>query len=227
MIKKIFCSPLFSPIFFIITWSSFFIYIYANCDFGIKDLTEAQLELALETPTYYLYGLLILTFLFFGKFFYDNKKIQYWCIYLSYSIFALCREMGLHKTLASVDTTPFKSRFFLKPENPISEKILAGLILILFFSSIVFLGIKYSKHLIKSFFEFNTTTWSLATFFVVLVFSQFMDRFRSNYYKYTERTLDNKLSTIIIIIEESQELMLPILVIIILTQYYILQKKHK
>lgn len=225
MAKKLFCSPFFTPVIFLATWLPLFFFVFTDCRFQTDDLKEAQLEFALETPTYYLYGLMILTLLFLGKFFYKNHKLQYWVIYLTFSILALLREMGLHKALASVDTTPFKSKFFLKPTNPLDEKIIAGLILIFIFGALIYIIKKYALHLIKSFFKMNPTSWSLATFFTVLLFSQFMDRFRSNYRRHTGETLDTKISTIIIMVEETMELMLPILVMITLIQYYVLQKK--
>ena len=139
-------------------------------------------------------------------------------------IAALLREAGIQHHLTATDSTPFKSRFFLNPNNPISEKILYGAVLFIIFGEILYLAFKYTKHLIVSFFKLNTLTWSIATFCTVLVFAKFADRFPSNW-RHHDHQLSREFIYVWSLLEESSEMFLPYLVIIIFTQYHLLKKR--
>lgn len=107
-----------------------------------------------------------------------KDRIRTWGIFLFLAICALLREEGIQHHLSRTDTTPFKSRFFLNPNNPLSEKIVFGLVLLVVAGAVAYLAVKYSKHLVQSFFKFNPVTWSIAVLCTVGVCAKIVDRFR-------------------------------------------------
>ncbi len=218
--KKIFLSPLFSPIIFCLCWSALLSIILIYYPEQKYQLTfDGQI---IDILTNIGYMLMLAALLYFSKDYTD--KITSWGIYLFLSITAFLREAGIQHHLSKTDTTPFKSRFFLKPENPIGEKIVFGLLLIIIFGAIAYLLIKYSKHLIISFFKLNTVTWTIAVFCSVLVFSKFADRFPGNWRDaHNDISLPKSHIEIWSLLEESVEIFIPYLVIIALAQYHLIK----
>jgi hypothetical protein len=152
-----------------------------------------------------------------------SEKTTSWGIYLFLGIAAFLREGGIQHHLSKTDTTPFKSRFFLNPDNPIGEKIVFGLILLLIFGVVGYLAVKYTKHLITSFFKLNPVTWSTAVFCVVLVCAKFADRYPSNWRDaHGNQSLPHEQIEFFSLMEESLEMFLPYLVMVIMLQYHIL-----
>lgn len=141
---------------------------------------------------------------------------------------ALLREAGIQHHLTKTDTTPFKSRFFLNPNNALSEKILYGAVLLIIFGTLIYFAVKYAKKLIITFFKKDTITWSVATFCTILVFSKFADRFPSNYrHAHNLESLPRSLIDIWSLLEESSEIFLPLIVVIIFIQYHFFKKENK
>ena len=220
--KKIFLSPFFSPITFALCWGTL-LAIVLICFPEQKYQITHDGEI-IEILTNIGYMLMLTALLFFSKDYTD--KITSWGIYLFLGIAAFLREAGIQHHLSKTDTTPFKSRFFLKPENPIGEKIVFGLLLLIIFGAIVYLMIKYAKHLITSFFKLNTVTWTIAVFCSVLVFSKFADRFPGNWRDaHNDVSLPQSHIEVWSLLEESIEIFIPYLVIIALTQYHLIKKK--
>ena len=218
--KKAFLSHLFAPSFYIILWGALLAVVLTFFPEKKFEITvDGQI---LDIITYTGYGLMLLAMVYFVKDF-KNKKFE-WLIYFLLGIAALLREAGIQHHLTATDTTPFKSRFFLNPNNPISEKILYGAVLLIIFGTLLYLAVKYTKHLIVSFFKLNTITWSVATFCTVLVFAKFADRFPSNW-RHHNHELSRELIDVWSLLEESSEMFLPYLVIIILMQYHFLKNK--
>ena len=219
--KKAFLSPFFSPVFYGVLWGlllAVVLIFFPEKKFEIT--TEGQI---IDVLTYVGYGLMLLTMLIFVKDF--KGKMLSWVIFFVLGVAALLREAGIQHHLTNTDTTPFKSRFFLNPNNPLSEKILYGAVLLIIFGALIYLAVKYTKHLIVSFFKLNTITWSIATFCTVLVFAKFADRFPSNYrHAHNLKALPRSFIDIWSLLEESSELFLPYLVIIVLCQYHLLKK---
>lgn len=139
---------------------------------------------------------------------------------------AFLREAGIQHYLSKTDTTPFKSRFFLNPNNPWGEKIVFGLVLLVIFAALAYLAVKYTKFLITSFFKLNTVTWSTAVLCTVLVCAKFADRFPSNWRKaHGGVYLPQNQIEIWALLEECSEMFLPYLVMLIMWQYHLIKKQ--
>ena len=224
--KKLLTSPFFTPVFFTITWLLFmcvlFIFGHDNLAYILEDHGP------LEEITHFSYIPLFIVFALFAKFFLSNKEKRIdFILYCTLGITALLREMGVQHWLASKDTTAFKSRFFLSPNNPLSEKIIAGLILIVLAIILIYLAKKYAKHLIFSFFKMNPTSRSIATLCVFGVFGKFIDRFPANYKRSHGFPLPEQLQVNLKIIEETSETMLPWIAAFIIFQYWLSKRKQQ
>ena len=122
MFKKMFLSPFFAPVLFIVLWGGFDFVIWKFDGANILSYTkEGGL---IEDISHLGYVILIASLLLYCD---DYKeKVKSWGMYLFLAIMAFLREEGIHHYLSKTDTTPFKSRFFLNPNNPIGEKIIFG-----------------------------------------------------------------------------------------------------
>lgn len=216
--KKYIESPFFTPF---IVLALFLLSVTISITFFPNLITDKDHKnMAIETATYSAYAFMFLAFIYFIKKFYkDGKFNKDYFVYFFVALAALFREMGIQHWIPSKDSTAFKSRFFLNPENPLSEKIIAGTLLLLFAVAIAYLAIKYSKYLINSFLNMNTVTWSIAVLCTVGVISKIVDRFPSNYRKYTGFSLEPTIRNNLVLMEEISEIFLPIIVIFILIQY--------
>ena len=223
--KKYILSPLFAPIFTLNTWLVFVCVLFVFYSDSLTDLLSE--DGVLEKTTNFFYLPLLLALIFFCKPFMQNKKskIEYG-LYIFLSLAAFLREQGIQHWLTTTDTTAFKSRFFLNPNNPLEEKIVAGFLLILFASVLVYFAKNCAHHLIKTFFQMNTLTWSIATLCTWGVFIKFVDRFPSNYKKYMDTPLPADIKVNLNLIEETGEMFLPVIAAIILGQYWLLHKKE-
>lgn len=219
--KKIFLSPFFAPICFALCWGAILTIVLVWFPEQKYQITHDGEIIEILTNIGYMSMLAAL--LYFSKDYTD--KITSWGIYLFLAIAAFLREAGIQHHLSKTDSTPFKSRFFLKPENPIGEKIVFGMLLIIIFGAILYLLIKYAKHLVTSFFKFNTVTWTIAVFCSVLIISKFADRFPGNWRDaHNNIPLPKEQIEIWSLIEESIEIFIPYLVIIALAQFHCLKK---
>lgn len=216
--KKIFLSPFFTPVVFTLCWG-LMLAVVLLCFPEQKFLITEDGQI-IELITNIGYVLMFAALLFYSKDYVN--KITTWGIYLFLGLCAFLREAGIQHHLSRTDTTPFKSRFFLNHNNPWGEKIIFGLILLLVFGAIIYLAVKYSRHLIVSFFKLNTVTWSTAVLCSTLVFAKFADRFPGNWRKsHDGMLLPRGQIEIWSLLEESSEMFLPYLVIIILAQYHL------
>lgn len=220
--KKIFTSPFFTPILFSVLWTtlvSVVLVFYPEQKFTIT--VDGQI---IDIITNIGYILMIATMLMVAKDYAD--KPTSWGIFLFLGIAAFLREGGIQHHLSKTDSTPFKSRFFLNPDNPWGEKIIFGLILLVIFGALAYLAVKYTKHLITSFFKLNPITWSTAVFCTVLVCSKFADRYPSNWRKaHSGNLMPREGIEVWSLVEESLEMFLPYLIIIMLLQYHVMKQK--
>jgi len=221
--KKIFTSPFFAPTVFTVLWTSLIfvvLFFYPSQKFAIT--TDGEI---LDIITNVGYILMIATMLMLASDY--REKTTTWGIFLFLGIAAFLREAGIQHHLSKTDTTPFKSRFFLNPDNPVSEKIVFGLILLIIFGALAYLAIKYTKHLITSFFKLNPITWTTAVFCVVLLCAKFADRYPSNWRSQHDKiSLPREQIEFWSLMEESLEMFLPYLVIAAMLQYHILLKSR-
>lgn len=220
--KKFFLSPYFSPVFYTVLWGILLAVVFTffpEQKFAIT--VDGQI---IDIVTYTGYALMLITMLCLCRDFKD--KILCFGIYFILGVAALLREAGIQHHLTNSDSTPFKSRFFLNPNNPLSEKIIYGAVLLIIFGALIYLAVKYTKHLIVSFFKLNTVTWSIATFCSVLVFAKFADRFPANWrHMQGLNELPQDFIDVWSLLEESSEMFLPYLVIIIFLQHHMLKSK--
>ena len=219
--KKIFTSPFFAPAFFCLLWGALLAVVLIFFPQEKFNITVDGNIIDIITNVGYV--AMIATMLWLSKDYTD--KITSWGIYLFLGIAAFLREGGIQHHLSKTDTTPFKLKFFLNPNNPLGEKIIYGLVLLVIFGALLYLAIKYAKHLIVSFFKLNTITWSTAVFCCVLVFAKFADRFPSHWRKAHDGvSMPTEHIEVWSLLEESSEMFLPYLVIIMLMQYHLLKK---
>jgi hypothetical protein len=222
--KKIFLSPFFVPTAFIVCWGTLLAVVLTFFpDIKFKITEDGEI---IEFVTNIGYLLMAATMLYFAEDYKD--KMRSWGVYLFLGICAFLRECGIQHTLSRTDSTPFKTRFFLNPNNPLSEKIMFGLLLLIIFGALGYLAVKYAKHLIVSFFKLDTVTWSTAVLCTTLVIAKFTDRFPGNWRKvHNGIALPREQIEIWSLLEESSEMFLPYLVVLIFLQYHLILKERQ
>lgn len=224
--KKAFLSPLFTPLFFLIAWGAILAVVllfFPEQKFAITEDGEI-----IDIATYCGYAVLLCGLIYFYRDYKGAGAKTDWLVYFLLSVCALLREAGIQHHLSSTDTTPFKSKFFLNPENPLYEKIVFGIVLLLVFGMVIYLAVKYTTHLVTSFFKMNTVTWSTAVLCCDLVFAKFADRFPGNWrHAHDGLSLPREQIEIWSLLEESSEIFLPLTAFIILWQYHLLLKSKQ
>ena len=223
--KKYLTSPLTTPISFLLIWLAWMCFIFVFQYDALPNILDEESGY-LEFITNLAYLPLLLAFICFAKTFWNKSKSSRidFVLFVALGISAFLRENGIQHWIPSKDTTAFKSRFFLNPDNPLSEKILAGFLLLLLLAVILYLAVKYTKHLITSFFKMNPITWSIATLCSVGVLGKFIDRFPSNYKHSVGVALPEQLRLNLQVMEETSEILLPLIAAFIIFQYWLLEK---
>ena len=219
MFKKIFLSPFFAPVAFLFAWVMFMkaCFVYAPTNHVLELTEDGEI---IDTIAKMGYVILIAVLLLVCNDFKD--RLHAWGIYLFFAICCFLRESGIQHHLSQTDTTPFKSRFFTNPNNLLSEKIIFGAVLVIVLAAVLYLAIKYAKHLVTSFFKLDTITWSVATLCTVGIVGKIVDRYPSNYRKAHDNVpLPENIYTFLQIVEESSEMFLPYLAILILWQFHL------
>lgn len=152
----------------------------------------------------------------------DNNRAQnfsFW-IFELVTLGALLREWGIQHWLTRTDSTALKIRFFLNPANPLSEKIVAGLFLLLWVVVALYLIWRYAIFMIREFFQGNAVVWTIATTCAVTVFAKFIDRYPDNYRRFTGTSLSPFWDTGCSSFEEITEAYIPILIMVAAVQFY-------
>lgn len=220
--KKYFLSPLFMPVVISLLWLGMMDVIFAFFPQTLPAV--AQNGGLIEKITHVLYVLMLGFFVLYYKDFFRIRSDYFIFVFLG--ICAFLREAGIQHHLTTHDSTPFKSRFFTNPANPLSEKIVFGLVLLLVFGLVIWLAVRYGRYLITSFLKFRLIGWSAAVLCTMLVVAKFVDRFPSNFKHYTGERLNPVMINNLMLIEETGEMLLPLIVIIFLTQYHVLQQER-
>ncbi len=180
----------------------------------------------LETITYAGYAVGFVTAVLFCKDYIKTSKQTSYGLFLFLWLTALLREMGAQHWLTSTDTTAIKLRFFTNPNNPLSEKIVAGTLVLLVVGIIIKLLIEYTPKIIRGFFQLNPLYWTICTFGTIGLVSKFMDRFPSNYYKATGEYLDALTNAWFKLFEEGGEATLPLLFALGFIQFHFLYRQQ-
>ena len=219
MLKKIVLSPFFMPVFFLILWLSLVGAVYGFYAGDLLALTKDGRFIDVIAKIGYIFLIFVLALCYRD---FQDKMLAWGCyIFLAMSCFL--RESGIQHFLSETDSTPFKSRFFLNPDNPVHEKIIFGAVLLLVFGAIIYLAMQYTKPLIKSFFKLDTITWGIATLCTTGVFSKIIDRFPSNYRKaHHGEHLPDDVYAFLQILEETSEMFLPYLAMFVIFQYHLM-----
>ncbi len=141
------------------------------------------------------------------------------------TFFAICRELDWHKLLVAPQTlpgtthgTPFKMKFLLNANNPLSDRIIVALCFV------VVLGLcggtlaYYLPRLWKGLFAFHPVSWTIGFFGGTIILIQIVDRLpamlRHNF-GIRITAVQQALTTAL---EEGQEMLLPILIIVAVLQ---------
>ena len=220
MFKKIFLSPFFMPLAFVVLWFALMCGIYCN----FTDDLLLQIEDGAMIDVWAKCGYLLLIVLLFAWADDFKDKVSSWGVYIFLAMGCFLRESGIQHHLSTTDSTPFKSRFFLNPDNPMYEKVIYGIILLLVFWCIGYLAVKYGKHLFKSFFKLDTITWSVAVLCVAGVVTKIIDRLPANYKHAHHMRLPEDMYVLCQLAEETGEMFLPYIAIAILYQYHFLKR---
>lgn len=220
MCKKLFLSPFFMPVAFVVFWLVTMGIIYVCCADNLLVQTKDGAIIDIFSKCGYLLLLGVL-FVWSDDF---SDKMRSWGIYIFFAVTCFLRESGVQHCLSTTDSTPFKSRFFLNPNNPLYEKIIYGILSLFVLGCVVYLAVKYAKYLVRSFFKFDTLTWSIAVLCTVGVVMKFIDRFPSNYKHTFHVRLSDEAYVLCQLMEESGEMFLPYIAIAILCQYHLLRR---
>ena len=218
--KKILLHPLFATVFVVMYVGIFALY----CLGGSADFVKGFTSGGMEVITYTGYAISAIIVLAFAKDFNSKKLLPSYIAFLFLLGCAVLREMGVQHWIPSKDTTAFKIRFFTNPNNPIGEKIFAGVILLMVISVVVFLLVKYTPTVIKGFFKFNPICWTVAAMGGIGIVTKLADRFPGNYRKAVGESLDPFVQSWIVLFEESGEATLPLLFAIAVIQWHLMKK---
>lgn len=219
MYKKVFLSPFFMPVAFFVLWIAI---MGGICCFADDVLLQTKDGMLVDVLAKMGYLLLIVTLFFFANDFSD--KVCSWGMYIFLTMSCFLRESGIQHHLSTTDTTPFKSRFFLNPNNPLYEKMIFGFILLMVAGCVIYLTVKYAKYLVRSFCHFDTISWSVAVLCTVGVVMKMIDRFPANYKNAYHEHISDDAYLICQLVEESGEMFLPYIAIAILFQHHLLRK---
>ena len=137
-------------------------------------------------------------------------------VFLSFILFM--RELGAHHWLASRDSTAFKVHFFTNPNNPLHEKIVAGLIVALILAAAGLLLARYFVALVKGFFKLNNACWTIAFFGGWGIVCKAADRLPSIAHKKFGVVLSDDVVDFYSLVEEAGEMFLPLLLMLALWQ---------
>ena len=217
--KKWILSPIFAPAvaFLIMLFlGGAAIYYHAN---GIDTFFDDGYFC--DIVTYSLYGMLFIGLLLFYKDF-KGKRLT-WAILLFLNIAAILREAGIQHWLTTTDTTAIKLRFFTNPKNPLSEKIIAGILVLIVLGSVLYLIFKYAPKIWRGFWKKEPLYWSICSLCGMGLISKIADRFHGNWLKYTGEQLSEDAYFFSIMIEETSEATLPLIALLALIQWHLIR----
>lgn len=223
--KKVLLSPLFAPVATVLAVGLCIVLSWilhpGNPTFFFDEDGEN------EFITYACYGIGLIVALGYARdYLKTDRQVSYFALLFLW-LSALLREAGIQHWLTDHDTTAIKLRFFTNPNNPLSEKIVAAVLVVVVLGTAVWLLCRYMPGLFRGFFALNPLAWTVATFGGVGIVSQFADRFPSNYFKATGVRLDDTVIYWFKAVEESGEATLPLLFALGFIQYHLLREQNR
>lgn len=145
----------------------------------------------------------------------------HWCLFSFFALICLLREMGAQHWLPSKDSTSFKIKFFTNPMNPIHEKIIAGIIVLIVVAACLYAAYKWAIPLVKGFFVKRWGAWLVGTMIGCGLLCKVCDRMngflKSIGYVWERRHFTYGLNAVF---EEGLEIMLPILATVALLAHH-------
>ena len=201
----------------------FIIYYVIRARIGVFDVEKIGIT---ETLTYLFYGLGGgIAFMLYDDYLNTPRQKTYY--YLCFLWFcALLREMGVQHWLTTHDTTAIKLRFFTNPNNPLYEKVITLLLLLIVARVVIYLLYHYAKPVISGFFKMQPTSWSVAIFGIWVGITQFADRLPAEYEKAMDAELSEPVRFALKILEEGGESLLPLLFAAAMLQFHFLLLKE-
>lgn len=213
-----FMSPFFAGMFIVVAMIIYYVLCYAfSFKFGFFDIEEVGVT---EVTTYLFYGFAAGVAACCAKDFWKTPDWNTFCALIFLWCSALLRELGIQHWLTSHDTVVTKSRFFTNPNNPLYEKVIAGLLMSFVMLVLMFVVCKCFKKLVGGLTKFEAVPWTSVTFVVFAILTQIVDRLPANYMKATGVALSDHTFFVCKIFEEGGESLLPLLFAIALLQYH-------
>ena len=223
-IEKIFLSPFFPGLFILSAMILYFMICYIiRVRIGVFDVEEIGLT---ETLTYLFYGLGggIVFMLYEDHIHTPRQKTYYYLCFLWFC--ALLREMGVQHWLTTHDTTAIKLRFFTNPDNPLHEKVITILLLLLVARVVIYLLYHYTKPVVSRFLKMHPVSWSIAFLGIWVCITQFADRLPAEYEIATGVELSEPVRFALKVLEEGGESLLPLLFAIAMLQFHFLFQRE-
>ncbi|MBR4932686.1 MAG: hypothetical protein IKZ02_06650 [Alphaproteobacteria bacterium] len=226
MLNKIMQSPLYALLISISVIALSFI--------SLTSLNASQimatLDYELDIMTYCCYAFAFGIIVSHSSAFQTKQEKTHLILFLFLYFFAILREMGIQhwlaKVLGTTATTAFKLRFFSSPDNPLSAKIISGLILLSVIASLLYLLIFYAPKLIKGFFKYQTLSWTTATLAGIGIAGKIVDRLPSNLKK-ADIQLNDSVISFMKLFEESSEMCLPLICAVWFVQFSLIKNSNQ
>lgn len=212
-------SFLFTPIFVLLIVLASYTFSYVFFSDNLTNFTKVWGPLDYSTYVCYLSLLFCLTF--YRKDFATKGEKKNYALFWFWSVIAFLREAGIQHWLASKDSTAFKIRFFTNPDNPLYEKIISAVLLIIVAFLFIYTMYLFLVPAFKGFFSKMSGSLSVITFLSVGALSKIVDRLPGNLNKYgIVLNKDERLFGSFQVLEETLEMCLPILAIVMLIQFH-------
>ncbi len=172
------------------------------------------------------YGVAVFSFFAFQTDFKSPKERGAFWGLIFLTLVCVLRELGAQHWLTTTDTTAFKGKFFLNPNNPLSEKIQAGLILGVIVGFILYFMIRYTKAIVLGFFKKRPLSWTVCCLGAAVIIAKFFDRFPGHYRKAMGMKLNLETMSLFSLAEEMGEILLPLLIALGVYQYHLLKRQN-
>lgn len=166
-----------------------------------------------ETLTLVAYVIAIFGVVFYGK----AARVSTRSALVVILAYMLMRELDLHKSVSTESI--LKSKFWLGSQIPVTDKLLAVMILLPIFCALLWLVLKKTSHFLRGLFDRQAWAISVFCFLAVLCISKSIDRSLNVLADMLHTRFPSWLVALQVSQEEFMELMLPVLVLVAVLQY--------